>query len=94
MVRTLLPFPNIAYVLEDRDSVKHLFRVVCGLDSLIVGEDQIQHQVRESYAKAKEEGHAGPLLSGLFENAMIVGKRVRSETALNRGAVSIGSAAV
>ena len=93
-IRTIVPSSNIAYILKDRDSIRHLFRVVCGLDSLIVGEDQIQHQVRESYARAKEEGHVGPMLTRLFDNAMIVGKRVRSETALNKGAVSVGSAAV
>ncbi len=93
-IRTIIPSSNIAYILDDRDSIRHLFRVVCGLDSLIVGEDQIQHQVRESYSKAKEEGHVGTMLTKLFDNAMIVGKRVRSETALNRGAVSVGSAAV
>lgn len=93
-IRTVVPSSNIAYILQDRESIKHLFRVVCGLDSLIVGEDQIQHQVRESYAKAKEEGHVGAMLTRLFDNAMIVGKRVRSETALNKGAVSVGSAAV
>lgn len=93
-IRTIVPSSNIAYILKDRDSIKHLFRVVCGLDSLIVGEDQIQHQVRDSYARAKEEGHVGAMLTRLFDNAMIVGKRVRSETALNKGAVSVGSAAV
>ncbi len=93
-IKTVVPSSNIAYILQDRESIKHLFRVVCGLDSLIVGEDQIQHQVRESYAKAKEEGHVGAMLTRLFDNAMIVGKRVRSETALNKGAVSVGSAAV
>ena len=93
-IRTIVPSSNISYVLEDRECIRHLFRVVCGLDSLIVGEDQIQHQVRESYAKAKEEGHVGLMLSRLFDKAMIVGKRVRSETALNKGAVSVGSASV
>ena len=93
-IKTIVPSSNIAYVLEDRDCIRHLFRVVCGLDSLIVGEDQIQHQMRESYAKAKEGGHVGPMLSKLFDKAMVVGKRVRSETALNKGAVSVGSASV
>lgn len=93
-IKTIVPSSNIAYVLEDRDCIRHLFRVVCGLDSLIVGEDQIQHQMRESYAKAKEDGHVGPMLSKLFDKAMVVGKRVRSETALNKGAVSVGSASV
>ena len=45
-IKTIVPSSNIAYVLEDRDCIRHLFRVVCGLDSLIVGEDQIQHQMR------------------------------------------------
>jgi len=93
-IRKLVPSSNIAYILEDMESIRHLFTVVCGLDSLIVGEDQIQHQVRECYIKAKEEGHAGSMLSYLFDKAMIVGKRVRSETDLNKGAVSVGSAAV
>ena len=94
LIRSLVPSSNISYILEDKDSIKHLFRVVCGLDSLIVGEDQIQHQVRECYMKAKEAGHAGAMLSRLFDKAMIVGKRVRSETELNKGAVSVGSASV
>ncbi len=94
LIRSLVPSSNISYILEDKDSIKHLFRVVCGLDSLIVGEDQIQHQVRECYFKAKEEGHVGSMLSRLFEKAIIVGKRVRSETELNKGAVSVGSASV
>ena len=94
LIRMTVSTANIAYVLEDRQSIKHLFQVVCGLDSMIVGEDQIQHQVRECYAKAKEEGHVGSMLTRLFDKAMIVGKRVRSETALNKGAVSVGSASV
>ena len=93
-IRKLVPSSNIAYILEDMESIRHLFTVVCGLDSLIVGEDQIQHQVRECYIKAKDEGHAGSMLSYLFDKAMIVGKRVRSETDLNKGSVSVGSAAV
>ena len=52
ILRTIVPSTNISYILEDRESIRHLFRVVCGLDSLIVGEDQIQHQVRESYMDA------------------------------------------
>ncbi|MGN0137788.1 MAG: glutamyl-tRNA reductase [Candidatus Methanomethylophilaceae archaeon] len=94
ILKSTVPSSNIAYILEDRDSIKHLFRVVCGLDSLIVGEDQIQHQVRECYMKGKEEGHVKGMLTRLFDKAMVVGKRVRSETALNKGAVSVGSASV
>ncbi len=94
MIRTIVPSTDISYTLEGRESIRHLFRVVCGLDSLIVGEDQIQHQVRESYNRARDEGHVNGMLGRLFDKALTVGKRVRTETALNKGAVSVGSAAV
>ncbi|UAL08135.1 MAG: glutamyl-tRNA reductase [Candidatus Methanogranum gryphiswaldense] len=97
ITRRSIPYSQdeqLSFILEGNKSVAHLFRVVCGLDSLIVGEDQIQHQVKESYLKAREDGHANIMLAYLFDHALIVGKRVRSETALNKGAVSVGSAAV
>jgi glutamyl-tRNA reductase len=97
VIRKSIPYSQeeeLSFILEGNKSVAHLFRVVCGLDSLIVGEDQIQHQIKESYVKAREEGHANVMLAYLFDHALIVGKRVRSETALNKGAVSVGSAAV
>lgn len=96
MIKKLFPYDTrkITYVLEDSASIGHLFRVVCGLDSLIVGENEIQHQVKVSYAKARENGSVGKILSHFFNRALSVGKRVRSETALNKGAVSVGSAAV
>ncbi len=85
---------KVSFILEDYGSIKHLFRVICGLESLIVGEDQIQHQIRDSYINARAEGHVRSMLSYVFDHALTVGKRVRSETALNKGAVSVGSAAV
>ena len=85
---------EVSFILDDYSSVKHLFRVICGLESLIVGEDQIQHQIRDSYIKSRADGHIGKRLSFLFDHALTVGKRVRSETSLNKGAVSVGSAAV
>ncbi len=97
LVRGRVPYSRngaSAFILEGRESVQHLFKVVCGLDSLMIGEDQIQHQVKEAYLRALRDGGAGPRLRGLFERALSVGKRVRSETALNNGAVSVGSAAV
>lgn len=96
MIKELFPYDKrkITYVLEDSGSIGHLFRVVCGLDSLIVGENEIQHQVKVSYSEARENGHVGKILSHFFNRALSVGKRVRSETALNKGAVSVGSAAV
>jgi glutamyl-tRNA reductase len=95
-IKELFPYDKrkITYVLEDSASIGHLFRVVCGLDSLIVGENEIQHQIKVSYSEARENGQVGKILSHFFNRALSVGKRVRSETALNKGAVSVGSAAV
>ena len=82
------------YVLQGSACVKHLFRVTCGLDSLVIGEDQIQSQVKNAYMNAKKEGHIGGILGVVFEKALYTGKRVRTETELNSGAISVGSAAV
>ena len=92
-----LPYSGDAvvwYTLQGGPSVKHLFRVTCGLDSLVIGEDQIQSQVKNAFMKAKEEGHVGIILTAVFEKALFTGKRVRTETELNSGAISVGSAAV
>lgn len=85
---------RMIYMLEDSESVRHLFQVVCGMDSLIIGENEIQSQIKKAYAQAKENGKAGRVLSKLFDRALSVGKKVRSQTALNRGAISVASAAV
>lgn len=80
------------YVMRDREAVAHLFRVASGLDSMILGEAQIHGQVREAWERSR--GHAGAILHRLFQSALLVGGRVRSETAIGRGAASISSAAV
>lgn len=90
---------SYSYTHRDRDGVEHLFRVAASLDSMIVGEAQIQGQVRGAYAQAADAATAGeplvgPVLSRLFQTALGVGGRVRSETALGAGAASIPSAAV
>lgn len=86
------------YRFEGRSAVEHLFRVVTSLDSLILGEAQIQGQVREAYGRAVEiDGDTlsvGPVLARLFETALRVGGRVRAETRLGTGAASIPSAAM
>jgi glutamyl-tRNA reductase len=87
------------YVHRDREAVDHLFRVTAGLDSMIVGEPQIQGQVKEAYAAAREVAGphgpvVGPAMNRLFQTAFSVGGRVRSETGLGRGAASVSSAAV
>jgi glutamyl-tRNA reductase len=90
--RSLLT-PHI-YQATDLDVARHLFRVAAGLDSLIVGEPQILGQVKEAHAVAARAHAAGPLLNRLFQSSFGVGKRVRSETGLGSGAVSVSFAAV
>ncbi len=82
------------YEHADDDAVRHLFRVACGLDSVVIGEDQIAAQVKEAFDLARKCGSTGPLLNALFPAATRVSKRVRSETGLARGHVSVASAAV
>jgi len=85
--------PHI-FTLEDAAAAQHLFRVAAGLDSLVVGEPQILGQVKEAFQTASQRRCAGPLLTKLFHWSFAVGKRVRTETALGEGAVSISFAAV
>ena len=80
------------YFRRDRDAVRHLYRVSAGLESMILGESQIQGQVREAWEMSKPQ--AGPVLHRLFQSALLVGARVRSETGLALGAASAASAAV
>ena len=82
------------YDLVDLEAARHLFRVASGLDSLVVGEPQILGQVKDAHASAGQAQTVGPLLNRLFHSSFGVGKRVRTETALGSGAVSIGFAAV
>ncbi|HKE86868.1 MAG TPA: glutamyl-tRNA reductase [Vicinamibacterales bacterium] len=79
---------------SDEAAARHLFRVAAGLDSIIVGEPQILGQVKDAFQKASERRCTGPILTKLFHWSFGVGKRVRSETALGEGAVSISFAAV
>lgn len=83
------------FMLTDDDACWHLFRVSAGLDSLVVGEGQILAQVKRCYELASDKaGHAGKILTRLLNTAVSAGKRVRSETGIAKGAVSISSAAV
>jgi glutamyl-tRNA reductase len=81
------------YDSTDLDAARHLFRVAAGLDSLVVGEPQILGQVKQAHATAHEVQVVGPVLNRLFHSSFAVGKRVRTETSLGSGAVSIGFAA-
>jgi glutamyl-tRNA reductase len=85
---------ELLYTFHDDAAVTHLFAVSAGLDSMIIGEHEILGQVRQAWRAAEREQTAGPLLSRTFRQAIEVGKRARTETAIGRHAVSISSAAV
>jgi len=78
----------------DQEAVRHLFRVAAGLDSMMLGEAEILGQVREAYRFAHEHGATGPVLNRLFQGALEVGKRVRTETELGTRPMSVASAGV
>src|SRR5262245_53144413 len=82
------------YDLTDLEAARHLFRVTAGLDSLVMGEPQILGQVKEAHTAAAGTQTAGPVLNRLFHASFAVGKRVRTETGLGSGAVSVSYAAV
>jgi glutamyl-tRNA reductase len=81
------------YQYHNRDCVRHLLRVAAGLESQMVGETQILHQVKNAHHLATTTGATGLFLNRLFNFAVQAGKRVRHETAIGTGAISIGSAA-
>jgi glutamyl-tRNA reductase len=82
------------YEQRNADAVRHLLRVAASLDSLIIGEGQIAGQVRQAYEAAQAREAVGPLLNHLFQHAARVAKRVRTDTGIARGKVSVSSAAV
>jgi glutamyl-tRNA reductase len=82
------------YERQGADAVRHLFRVAASLDSMIVGEGQIAGQVKRAYDLAHEHAASGHLLNALFQHALRVAKRVRTETGIARGHVSVSSVAV
>ncbi|MCG2828320.1 glutamyl-tRNA reductase [Methanothermobacter sp. K4] len=81
-------------VEKDEDALLHLLRLASGLESMIIGEDQILGQIKAARLQALREGTCGPLLDMVFTKAVHVGQTVRRKTKINRGSVSIGSAAV
>jgi glutamyl-tRNA reductase len=82
------------FLLRDRDATHHLLRVSGGLDSLVMGEGQILAQVKQVYKVGSGAEGFGRQLTGLFKQAITAGKRVRAETSISTGSVSVSSAAV
>lgn len=92
-----LPLPELRqhlFILLHQDAVTHLMRVAAGLDSLVLGEGQILSQVKHAHQLAQQHKSAGRILNRLLKQAITAGKRVRTETSIGTGAVSISSAAV
>ena len=82
------------YVKEGAEAAQHLFAVASGLDSLVIGETEITGQVKTAYEAAKSAGLTGKKMNQLFQAACAVVKQIRTETAIGRGATSVGSVAV
>ena len=91
---TIDEFANTVEIAKDRDVVLHLLRLASGLDSLVIGEDQILGQVKRAFDFASKHNYAGSSLSVMFDRAVKLGSRVRTSTSLNKGSISIGSIAV
>jgi glutamyl-tRNA reductase len=85
--------PHI-YVHQEREAIRHLFRVASSLDSMIVGEPQILGQLKQAFAQAREQGAIGSLLDTVLTRAFNVAKRIRTETEIGSNAVSVSYAAV
>ena len=85
---------DCAYVHADEAAVRHMMRVACGLDSLVLGEPQILGQMKSAYAVAREAGTVGPLLGRLFQATFSTAKTVRTDTAIGENPVSVAFAAV
>jgi glutamyl-tRNA reductase len=85
---------EVVYSPRNCDAARHLFRVTAGLESMIVGESEVQGQVRRAYEAALASGTTGPFTNRLFRAALATGKRVRSETAIGAARVSVSSVAV
>lgn len=82
-----------SYIHHDKAAVRHMMRVACGLDSMVLGEPQILGQMKSAYAQAQEAGTIGSLLSRLFQYCFTTAKQVRTNTAIGRQPVSIAYAA-
>ena len=82
------------YTLSEPQSIHHLFKVACGLDSMVLGETEILGQLKKAYDLALQHGHTGSRLNKAFQRAFNVAKQIRTETNIQRGSVSVGSVAV
>ncbi len=87
-------FGESLFTLEDEDAIRHIFRVACGLDSMILGEPQILGQLKDAFRLAQDTKTLGPHLSRLMQHTFAVAKKVRTDTEIGVSPVSVASAAV
>jgi glutamyl-tRNA reductase len=87
-------FESHLFIREEEDSLKHLFRVTAGIDSMVLGETQILGQVKKSFLQGQDLGTTGTVYNHLFKQAVTFAKRAHSETAIGENAVSVSYAAV
>ena len=88
------PLGDELYAFDEPYSVKHLFKVACGLDSMMLGETEILGQLKRAYDLALQSGHTGARLNKAFQRAFNVAKHIRTETNIQRGSISVASVAV
>ena len=88
------PLMTELYSLAEPQSVEHLFKVACGLDSMVLGETEILGQLKQAYELARQHQHTASRLNKAFQKAFNVAKQVRTETSIQRGSVSVASVAV
>ena len=84
---------SLARRYQGRKALCHLFRVVCGMESMVIGEDEILGQVRDAYMGSKEAGYTGYELNSIFQAALKCAKRVKTETMISRTSVSVATLA-
>jgi len=87
-------FKDTLEVCENRDAYEHLLKLTSGLESLVVGEEQILGQIKESISAARKVNASGKRLNKLFERSIKIGTRIRNSTGIGRGGISLGSMAV
>ena len=88
------PLTDEIYKLSEPHSVEHLFKVACGIDSMVLGETEILGQLKKAYDLALKHNHTGGVLNKAFQKAFNVAKQSRPETNIQRGSLSVGSVAV
>ena len=88
------PLTDEIYTLSEPHSVEHLFKVACGLDSMVLGETEILGQLKKAYELALQHRCTGPVLNKAFQKAFNVAKQIRTETNIQRGSISVSSVAV